>query len=491
MRQSVKEKEQKEQKLQKAETAELRKLARLYKEKITEEKRVAQEEAKKVKEKEKAEKAAERARQIEAHNAGKTLQSTQKGKRKALQPSTQSNKHQKCVVDAVAAEEASGAASAAPPKILWFSKSSLHRPLPRVNSARSFIWCHKNGHLFKCKTGNLHLVVVVYMAYHKNKLPPVVLQAVLDRLEAGHGPTEIQHNLNVARTTTRRIQLSMEYWGRPYPPACVRRGRPSAMLSYHKDQLFAMLDGNPTAYLDEMQAFLYDEHDVKVSVAAIWRALKQRQWSRKVATRRARERNELLRRVFQLRCQQQYNPEMLVCIDESACNERTGDRKYGWSPVNTPVGVEYAIKRSERWSLLPAMDVDGYIDHLIFQGAINSDLMEEFLASKVLPYCQPWPGKRSVIVLDNASIHHSARICQLCQNAGVILEFLPPYSPDFNPIEQTFKTLKAWLKRNYYMAETFEHFEDFLEAAVQLSCYNNPAAARGYFRLCGWRVGRA
>lgn len=76
VRQSVKEQEEKEQKLQKAETAELRKAAKLYKEKIAEEKRVAREEAKKEKEKEKAKKAAERARQKEACNAAKALQST-------------------------------------------------------------------------------------------------------------------------------------------------------------------------------------------------------------------------------------------------------------------------------------------------------------------------------------------------------------------------------------------------------------------------------
>jgi len=115
-RQSVKVQEEKEQQLQKDETAELRKAAKLYKEKIAEEKRVAREAAKVAREKEKAEKAAERARKKEARNAAKALQTAQKGKRKASQPPTQSNKRQKRVVDAVVAAEASGAASAAPPR---------------------------------------------------------------------------------------------------------------------------------------------------------------------------------------------------------------------------------------------------------------------------------------------------------------------------------------------------------------------------------------
>ncbi|KAK7178254.1 hypothetical protein PSPO01_15700 [Paraphaeosphaeria sporulosa] len=117
VRQSVKEQEEKEQKLQKAETAELRKAAKLYKEKIADEKRVAREAAKVAREQERAEKAAERTREKEAREAAKALKSTQKDKRKAPPPSAQSNKRQKRVVDAVADEDDSRAASAALPKI--------------------------------------------------------------------------------------------------------------------------------------------------------------------------------------------------------------------------------------------------------------------------------------------------------------------------------------------------------------------------------------
>ena len=54
----------------------------------------------------------------------------------------------------------------------------------------------------------------------------------------------------------------------------------------------------------------------------------------------------------------------------------------------------------------------------------------------------------------------------MCDNAGVKLAFLPPYSPDFNPIEEAFAELKAWMRKNYTLAENYETFEGFLEAAV-------------------------
>ncbi|KAF1994962.1 hypothetical protein P154DRAFT_557002 [Amniculicola lignicola CBS 123094] len=95
-------------------TAELRKAAKLYKEKIQQEKHTAREAAKEAREKERAKKAAQRAAQKSARNAEKALQLSQKGKRKASQPSLQSRKRQKRVVDAADATEVLEGASAAP-----------------------------------------------------------------------------------------------------------------------------------------------------------------------------------------------------------------------------------------------------------------------------------------------------------------------------------------------------------------------------------------
>jgi transposase len=53
-----------------------------------------------------------------------------------------------------------------------------------------------------------------------------------------------------------------------------------------------------------------------------------------------------------------------------------------------------------------------------------------------------------VLVIDNASFHRSDRVEELCAEAGVILVYLPPYSPDLNPIEEFFAKLKAFIRRN-------------------------------------------
>ena len=69
----------------------------------------------------------------------------------------------------------------------------------------------------------------------------------------------------------------------------------------------------------------------------------------------------------------------------------------------------------------------------------------------------------------------------MCEDAGVRLEYLPPYSPDYNPIEEAFAELKAWMKKNYTLADLFESLKGFLE----LELTHMSLKAGKHFRSCG------
>ena len=68
----------------------------------------------------------------------------------------------------------------------------------------------------------------------------------------------------------------------------------------------------------------------------------------------------------------------------------------------------------------------------------------------------------------------------MCDDAGVLLEFLPPYSPDLNPIEEAFAEMKAWVKKNYQLAVLHKSFEGLLEAALR----HMQSKPGNHFRSC-------
>ena len=144
----------------------------------------------------------------------------------------------------------------------------------------------------------------------------------------------------------------------------------------------------------------------------------------------------------------QWKADQLVFCDESASNERTLDRKRGWAPKGLLCRVAWNSKRSKRWSILPAITLEGYLTYDILHGGYTTAHFNNFIRTKVLPRMNPFPAPRSVLILDNASCHRSQELKEMCREAGVVLEFLPPYSPDFNPIKESFSALKAWIRRN-------------------------------------------
>ena len=120
----------------------------------------------------------------------------------------------------------------------------------------------------------------------------------------------------------------------------------------------------------------------------------------------------------------------------------------------------------------------------MFQGLTDGAVFEDFI-EQLLHHCGRWPEPKSVLIMDNASFHHSANIEQLCVEAGVKLLYLPPYSPDLNPIEEFFAELKTFIKRNWeHYSGTPQDFRAFLEWCVDIVGARK-SSAEGHFRHAG------
>jgi transposase len=93
-------------------------------------------------------------------------------------------------------------------------------------------------------------------------------------------------------------------------------------------------------------------------------------------------------------------------------------------------------------TLIAALGLEGMRCSTVVDGAVNRDVFEAFVEHVLVPELQP----ADVVVMDNLSSHKGGRIRDLIADTGAELRYLPPYSPDLNPIEQVFSKVKQLLR---------------------------------------------
>jgi phosphoribosyl-dephospho-CoA transferase len=103
----------------------------------------------------------------------------------------------------------------------------------------------------------------------------------------------------------------------------------------------------------------------------------------------------------------EYISDMLVFLDESAANEHTMNRKHEWASFEISLTVIRPVKRSERYSVLSTYCVDEILATHIHQDSIDASRFEWFLREEILSRCNAFSDLKSVLIMNNASIHHS------------------------------------------------------------------------------------
>ena len=136
-------------------------------------------------------------------------------------------------------------------------------------------------------------------------------------------------------------------------------------------------------------------------------------------------------------------------------------REYGYAPRGQQVLGQISGRKYKRCGIVAAKMADRILAPFQYSGTMDSTLFAFWFSQQLLPSLE----KGSVIVMDNASFHSKKRLISAARNAGFRLLFLPPYSPDLNPIEKFW----AWLKRHLRKILPFSHsFDDALFTDFQL-----------------------
>jgi len=130
-------------------------------------------------------------------------------------------------------------------------------------------------------------------------------------------------------------------------------------------------------------------------------------------------------------------------------------------------------------TLIAALAADGILCSAVVDGAVNADLFEAFVGQVLVPELRPG----DVVVMDNLSSHKRARTRELIESVGGDVVFLPPYSPDLNPIEMVFAKVKQLLRtlECRTVARLWRAMQSVLDQIT-------PTDARNCFTHCGYTL---
>jgi transposase len=117
-------------------------------------------------------------------------------------------------------------------------------------------------------------------------------------------------------------------------------------------------------------------------------------------------------------------------------------RLYGWAPHDQRATGTVPRNHGKNTTLVAALAPDGLHMPWMIEGAMDTSTFEWYITEQLAPTLRPG----QVVVLDNLSVHKAASIRQALEARHCTLLFLPPYSPDFTPIEQAFSKIKGILR---------------------------------------------
>ena len=152
-------------------------------------------------------------------------------------------------------------------------------------------------------------------------------------------------------------------------------------------------------------------------------------------------------------------------------------RSHGRCPRGERLRMGFPHGHWKTTTFLAGLTLRGMIAPFVLSGPINRDAFETYVEKVLVPELR----QGDIVVMDNLSSHKGARARQLVEAAGAQLLFLPPYSPDFNPIENAFAKLKALLRK------AAERTVDGLWAAIgRIVPTFSPAECANYFAAAGY-----
>ncbi len=170
------------------------------------------------------------------------------------------------------------------------------------------------------------------------------------------------------------------------------------------------------------------------------------------------------------------DPERLVFLDETWASTNMA-RTHGRAPKGRRLRAGVPHGHWKTTTFVAGIRTTGLVAPFVLDGPINRDAFEVYVDKVLVPDLRPG----DTVIMDNLSSHKGPRVREMIEAAGASLLYLPPYSPDFNPIEKAFSKLKALLRK---AAE--RTVEGLWTAIGRLLDAFTPTECANYFAACGY-----
>ncbi len=192
----------------------------------------------------------------------------------------------------------------------------------------------------------------------------------------------------------------------------------------------------------------------------------------------ASERDEWLRVAWRVMIAGELHAERLLFVDEMGANISLAPL-YAWSRRGERAFVSVPRNWGKNVTLLASMSLEGMGPCLAVEGSTTTEVFEAYLEHVLAPTLRAG----QVVVMDNLTAHKGERVRELIGSGGCELLYLPPYSPDLNPIEEAFAKLKGLLRKAE--ARSREVLIEALGRALEALTARD---ARSYFEHRGYRA---
>lgn len=172
--------------------------------------------------------------------------------------------------------------------------------------------------------------------------------------------------------------------------------------------------------------------------------------------------------------------EKLVFLDESGVNINM-TRHYGRAKGKERVYDYVPLNKPKNTTLLSSVRLNGALEHCSFQGAVNGERFLKYIKNTLVPTLH----KGDIVIMDNLRCHKVKGIKEAVENAEASVVYLPPYSPDFNPIEMMWSKIKALLRK--WKARSIDLLDNAITEAFKLISTDDIS---GWFTEAGYSISK-